>query len=249
MSERRRFTEIEVGAIPLATIAESMRTALASRSAGEALGVMAKAAAAQGPWHAASITLLGSGDVPVPAASSDPQAGLADSHQLELSEGPGWDALRSEDLHVAHDVTGDERWPRWSPLAVGLGIAATVAVPLFTDTRLGAMTLYSRDAHAFVSEDIERAQVLGAHVSVVAAHSRMEQNLWRAIDGRNLIGQAQGILMERYQLTAEQAFALLRRYSQAQNVKLAVLAQQLVESGILADVALDGARAARCDPR
>jgi hypothetical protein len=69
----------------------------------------------------------------------------------------------------------------------------------------------------------------------------MERDLWRAIDGRNLIGQAQGILMERYQLTAEQAFALLRRYSQAQNVKLAILALQLVESGMLADLALDAA--------
>jgi len=247
MSERPLSTALGVADLPLASIAEAMRAALARRSAGDALGVMATTAAAQGPWHAASITLMGSGNVPAPVASSEPQAALADSHQLELGEGPGWDALRSEQLHIAHDVTIDERWPRWSRLAVGLGIAATVAVPLFTDTRLGAMTLYGRTPHAFDPADIERAQILGAHVSVVAAHSRMEQNLWRAIDGRNIIGQAQGILMERYQLTAEQAFALLRRYSQAQNVKLAVLARELVESGILADLGQHAGVAARYD--
>jgi GAF domain-containing protein len=245
MAGQRRSVGLGVSDLPLARIAESMREALARRSPAEAFEVMARTAAGQGPWHAASITVLGTGDVPVAAASSDPLARLADSRQLELSEGPGWDALRSEDLHVADDVTSDERWPRWSPLAAEMGFSATVAVPLFTDTRLGAMTLYSRFPYAFDAPDIERAQILGAHVSVVAAHTRMEQNLWKAIDGRNLIGQAQGILMERYQLTAEQSFALLRRYSQAQNVKLAVLARQLVETGMLADLAPNTAPAAR----
>lgn len=245
MSEQCSSAGLGVADIPLVMLAESMRAALARRSAAEALDVMVKSAAAQGPWHAASITVLGTGEIPVAAASSDPEASLADSHQLELNEGPGWDALRSEDLHVAPDVTTDERWPRWSPLAVGLGISATVAVPLFTDTRLGAMTLYSWDARSFDTVDLERARILGAHVSVVAAHSRMEQNLWRAIDGRNLIGQAQGILMERFHLTAEQSFALLRRYSQAQNIKLAMLAQQLVKTGMLADLAPDTGPAAR----
>ncbi len=246
MSERWQSVGLGVFDLPLAAIAESMREALARRSSAEAFEVMARTAAAQGPWHAASITLLGTGDIPVAAASSDPLARLADNHQMELSEGPGWDALRSVDLHVADDVTADDRWPRWSPLVVQMGISATVAVPLFTDTRLGAMTLYGRDPYAFDAPDIERARILGAHVSVVAAHSRMEQNLWRAIDGRNLIGQAQGILMERYQLTAEQSFALLRRYSQAQNVKLAKLALQLVETGVLADLAPEAGPAAWC---
>ena len=111
------------------------------------------------------------------------------------------------------------------------------------------MTLYGRDPCAFGPPDIERAQILGAHVSVVAAHSRMEQNLWKAIDGRNRIGQAQGILMERYQLTPEQSFALLRRYSQALNVKLAILAQQLIETGVLADLVPNAGPAARCGSR
>ena len=65
------------------------------------------------------------------------------------------------------------------------------------------------------------------HASVVVAFTRSEQHLWQAIDTRNLIGQAQGILMAKYELTAERAFGVLRRYSQQQNRKLAAVAEQL----------------------
>ena len=75
--------------------------------------------------------------------------------------------------------------------------------------------------------------MIAAHASVVLAYARTEQNLWRAMDTRNIIGQAQGILMERYRLTAATAFEVLRRCSQQQNTKLAVLAEQLATTGHL----------------
>jgi AmiR/NasT family two-component response regulator len=78
---------------------------------------------------------------------------------------------------------------------------------------------------------VEAARVIAAHASVVLAYARAEQNLWRAIDTRSIIGQAQGILMERYRLTAASAFEVLRRCSQQQNVKVAVLAEQLATTG------------------
>ena len=65
------------------------------------------------------------------------------------------------------------------------------------------------------------------------AYTRTQQDLWRTIDSRNLIGQAQGILMQRYDLTAAKAFAVLRRYSQHHNIKLVVLAEQLTSTGHL----------------
>jgi AmiR/NasT family two-component response regulator len=72
----------------------------------------------------------------------------------------------------------------------------------------------------------------------VLAHTRTTQNLWRAIDTRNLIGQAQGILMARYGLTADKAFAVLRRYSQARHTRLAVVAEELTSTGDLPDLGL-----------
>ena len=78
---------------------------------------------------------------------------------------------------------------------------------------------------------MEAARVIAGHASVVLAYARTDQNLWRAIDTRNFIGQAQGILMERYRLTAASAFEVLRRCSQQQNTKVAVLAEQLATTG------------------
>ena len=78
--------------------------------------------------------------------------------------------------------------------------------------------------------------MIGAHASVVLAYARTEQNLWQAIDTRNLIGQAQGMLMQKYGITADKAFAVLRRYSQAQNTKLAVIAEELTSTGHLPDL-------------
>lgn len=67
------------------------------------------------------------------------------------------------------------------------------------------------------------------------AHARAEQNLWQAIHSRNLIGQAQGILMQQYRLSADNAFAVLKRYSQALNLKLVAIAEHLTSTGRLPD--------------
>jgi AmiR/NasT family two-component response regulator len=71
---------------------------------------------------------------------------------------------------------------------------------------------------------------------VVLAYTRKTQDLWRAIDTRNLIGQAQGMLMAQYKLTPDTAFAVLRRYSQATNVRLAELAEELTSTGQLPEL-------------
>jgi hypothetical protein len=80
---------------------------------------------------------------------------------------------------------------------------------------------------------VDIARVVAAHASVALARFRIEHNLWSAVDARHLIGQAQGILMERYSISAEKAFAVLRRYSQNHNRKLHDIAATLVSTGDL----------------
>jgi AmiR/NasT family two-component response regulator len=63
------------------------------------------------------------------------------------------------------------------------------------------------------------------------AEDRRLDNLQDALVTREVIGQAQGILMERERITPDQAFAVLRRASQHLNVKLRVVAQALVDTG------------------
>jgi AmiR/NasT family two-component response regulator len=76
---------------------------------------------------------------------------------------------------------------------------------------------------------------MARHAAVAMASTREQDNLWKAIDARQLIGQAQGILMERFAIDADQAFTVLRRYSQDRNLKLNVVAQRLIETRRLPD--------------
>jgi AmiR/NasT family two-component response regulator len=105
---------------------------------------------------------------------------------------------------------------------------------LFTDHRvLGALNLYYESVVDFSEDEVEVAKVVAAHASVALAKIRSERDLWRAIDSRHLIGQAQGILMERFKIGPEKSFSVLRRYSQQHNMKLHQVAGSLVKTGRL----------------
>jgi AmiR/NasT family two-component response regulator len=75
--------------------------------------------------------------------------------------------------------------------------------------------------------------MLAAHASVALAGAQQENNLRKGMDNRDLIGQAKGILMERYKLTADQAFGVLARVSQEMNRKLADIARELIATGVV----------------
>jgi AmiR/NasT family two-component response regulator len=102
-----------------------------------------------------------------------------------------------------------------------------------TDNDLGALNLYSSQPHAF-DEDAEHVGLLFAtHAAVALAAALQQEHLTQAIHGRDLIGQAKGILMERHKLTADQAFTVLVRTSQRSNTKLRDLAEHLANTGEL----------------
>ncbi len=96
------------------------------------------------------------------------------------------------------------------------------------DKDLGALNLYGTDASAFTDEDIQDGLALAAHVGVALAAAQEVEQLEKALSGRTVIGQATGILMERFDLAPDRAFSVLSRMSQQKNVKLRVLAEQIV---------------------
>jgi len=189
-----------------------------------------------GPCDAASITFLGVGKKIETIAASDERVRKADELQYATGEGPCLDAVWTDGVFVIPNLLADGRWPEWGPGAAELGIGSSISVHLFTNAALGSLNLYSLAPREFTDTDIENARVIAAQASVVVAYGRAQDNLWRAIDARNLIGQAQGMLMQRYGLTGEKAFAVLRRYSQHHNIKLTVLAEQLTTTGQLPDL-------------
>jgi GAF domain-containing protein len=104
-------------------------------------------------------------------------------------------------------------------------------VPLATSGgTVGVLGLYSAAPDAFDDDDEAVAQILARHASVAVASARREESLGQAVDARKLVGQAMGILMERYNVDGDRAFAILKRYSQDTNTKLRDVAQQLIDT-------------------
>ncbi|KQO36396.1 MULTISPECIES: GAF and ANTAR domain-containing protein [unclassified Aeromicrobium] len=154
----------------------------------------------------------------------------ADDLQHRLHEGPCVDALDADEID-APDLTSDERWPRWRPEVVEAGVRAMFCVQLNLDDRgLGALNLYGSSVDAFDEADREAARHLASHAAIAIASSQERASLQEALASRTVIGQAEGILMERFGVDADQAFAVLVRYSQHHNVKLAQVARDLVHT-------------------
>jgi len=93
------------------------------------------------------------------------------------------------------------------------------------------LNLYSRQAGMFDDESEHVGLLFAAHAAIAYSGARTKADLGRAVATRQLIGQAQGILMERHKITGDQAFALLVAASQRTNIRLRELAEQLVASG------------------
>ena len=151
-----------------------------------------------------------------------------DKVQYELREGPCYDAA-TDTLHVVSiDLARDPRFPRFGPVAREAGIQSQAAFRIFdTDKTQGALNLYSKEVGSF--GDLASVSGLFRHQAGIAiAYAHEITDLREALATRKSIGQAMGIVMERYQLTDERAFAFLTRMSQHRNIKLRVIADELV---------------------
>ncbi len=154
------------------------------------------------------------------------------SHDLQIvhDEGPCLDALDGERVYQVTETSNDPRWPTWGPAVHELGMRSAVSVRLETrDRRYGSLNLYAAKTGAFDDDDIAVATIFSRHASVALAAAHNEDGLQVAVDARKLIGQAQGILMERFGLDDDRAFAFLRRQSQDRNRKLRDIAAWIVQ--------------------
>ena len=168
--------------------------------------------------------------------ATDDIARRADEVQLGVGQGPYLNStvLTDIDSVLVTRVDYEERWPEWARAVYDLGVRAVLSVELGTSRqRLGALNLYADEVDRFSDDDIELARILARHAAIALDRTRREANLSRAIDSQQSIGQALGILMERFGIDADQAFAVLRRYSQDANLKLRDVAQRLVETRLL----------------
>ncbi|WP_328324564.1 GAF and ANTAR domain-containing protein [Kribbella sp. NBC_00382] len=183
----------------------------------------------------ASITISHADGTLDTAAPTDKLIEILDAAQYRLHQGPCYEAA-TETLHIASpNLAADERFPDYAAIAVAAGIRAQAAVRLFdTGKSKGALNLYSPNVGSF--EDLAILSRLFAHqAAAVIGYANEIQTLREAVNTRSSIGQAVGILMERYKLNDHRAFAFLTRLSQQRNVKLRLIADQINDTVELQD--------------
>jgi GAF domain-containing protein len=183
---------------------------------------------------AAGVTMIEKGRLTTTAPTSEFVA-QGDVLQYELQEGPCVDTVLTQSTVISDNVRLDRRWPRWGPaVAEQLGVGSMLSLLLYTqDSSYGALNLYSFETGSFTSDDVVVAHALAAHLAAALADGRRLDNRAAALINRTVIGQAEGILMERHKITADAAFDMLRRASQRANRKLVAIAQELTRTGEL----------------
>ncbi|MGW1345734.1 GAF and ANTAR domain-containing protein [Kribbella sp. NPDC002412] len=179
----------------------------------------------------AAVLLVG-GRQPQVLTSTDPRVAALYRLQIETGEGPVMTAIREERVVVVADASTDSLWPpAWTAEACRTGIRSLVHLPLVIGGRATAvLSLFSDVPQAFDSDDLAIAHILARHASVAIANARQQATMAQAVDARKLVGQAMGILMERFDLDGDRAFEVLKRYSQQHNRKLRDVAQELIDT-------------------
>lgn len=213
-------------------LSEAARSLAAERTVQQTLDeIVERAQQMVAGCHDAGISLVTSGTIST-AAATGAGVQVGDQMQYDLSEGPCLDAIRVEEVVWSGDVGTDARWPLWGPRVAGeLGVRSMLCLQLYTSqTNHGALNLYSTDVDAFSVVDRTLVEAFAAVAAAAITSARTGEHLHAAAASRLIIGQAQGLLMERFGLSPSSAFSVLSRISQETNTKLALVAQNLVST-------------------
>lgn len=190
-----------------------------------------------------AVSLTFTGDTAAGSRHADHRlARCAEDQQRALDEGPGLTAVHTATVVTGQNISLEQRWPRWTREARKLKIGAVLAAPLPDEQRdhrpefVGSITAYYLWPRTFSAADIRRAEATARCGAELVTATVRQHHLELAVQTRTTIGQAQGILMERWRLSPEAAIAALRTYSQQHNVKLNAAAADLARTGTLPDL-------------
>ncbi|MDR6415720.1 GAF and ANTAR domain-containing protein [Pseudarthrobacter sulfonivorans] len=181
---------------------------------------------------AASISLVMGRRTVLSQAASGEVPRLVDALQSATGQGPCIDAAYEERIVRVPDMGHEERWPDFAAAAYDAGARSMLSFQLFVKgDNLGALNLYGDDANVFDEESEQVGLLVASHAAVAFSDAQEISQLNQALDTRDVIGQAKGILMERFKITAQQAFQVLIRASSETNTKLRDVAEHLTGSG------------------
>jgi GAF domain-containing protein len=187
----------------------------------------------------AGISLMGDDGRPTTGIFTDNQAPGIDASQYESGAGPCLDSWRTgKTIRINDMASAAAAYPEFVRAAQDHGVQSSLSLPLVAgEEAVGALNLYARVVDGFSDDDESTGQVLASAAAIVLVNasaywqaSHLSEHLAEAMRSRAVIEQAKGILMARSpQLSADEAFDVLRRASQRENVKLRDIAQRIVD--------------------
>lgn len=167
-------------------------------------------------------------------APTDPMAKELDAIQQRLQQGPCLRAAVVDTLVRCTDLRDDHRWPLFAAEATKLGVHSMLSFHLYAHrSGSGALNLLGRAPHIFTAEAEALAAMLATHAAVALTAANTQQQFASALASRDHIGQAKGILMERFNLDAVRAFELLTKLSQHTNIPVRELAERVIHGAVV----------------
>ncbi|OBI55604.1 GAF and ANTAR domain-containing protein [Mycobacterium sp. E796] len=180
----------------------------------------------------AGITLAERGNAVTSVVATHRYAAVLDTIQNRRGEGPCLSAAWRHHMTYVDDLNVDQRWPQYQRDALeATPIRSIASYELFDDEKsMAALNFYADHPHAFGDESLEIGGIFATHVALAWSMMRRQDQFRSALASRDTIGQAKGVIMERFNLDAVEAFELLARLSQQSNTKLIDIAKGLIDS-------------------
>jgi GAF domain-containing protein len=171
-------------------------------------------------------------------AASDDRLAHLEELQIEHSEGPCIAAYEDKELVGVEDLTADTRWPKFSDAAVSRRVRAVLASPLpYNQDAVGVVTVVSERSRPWSAEGelallafTDLAALLIASMMQNQQQSELATQLQGALDSRQIIEQAKGVLVGRHGITPRAAFEQLRAQARSERRKVAALCAEVVQN-------------------
>ena len=164
-------------------------------------------------------------------APTHPLAGELDAAQIRLQQGPCLQAALAQDVVHCPDLAGDDRWPQFAAVALDAGVNSMLSFRLYShSTGSGALNLFGYTTGPFNAEDLLVGAMLATHAANALLAINKQRQFESALASRDIIGQAKGMLMERFEVSAVRAFEMMTTLSQDTNTPLRVVAHRITEA-------------------